>query len=145
MHDPRTNQILNQALIRVYRSLLQYAAECWPWASANAQAEQATITEMGLRQQSTVRNLVELLTHRGWPIEFSNYPNGYTDHHYVGLDFLLGEIIKDEEELIADLQGDEAQLASDPEGAKLIAHVLDAERSHLVKLRELAAATPAAA
>ena len=145
MHNPRNDQILNQALIRVFRSLLQYTAECWPWASANAQAEQAAIAEMGRRQLSTVGNLVELLVQRGWAIDFGNYSTGYTDHHYVGLDFLLREIIKDEEELLAELQTWQNQLVHDDEGAKLLGHIADAERSHLVKLRDLAAMTPAAA
>src|SRR5438132_330676 len=110
MADNRHNQRLNLLLIRLLRSLLQYTAECWPWASVEESGEQQAIAEMGQFQLVYVRQLVDLLVERGWPIDFGTFPTEFTDLHYVGLDFLLGELIADEDKVIAELVRGQADL-----------------------------------
>lgn len=140
MPDNRQNQRLNLLLIRLLRSLLQYTAECWPWASVDESGEQQAIADMGQSQLVYVHRLVDLLVERGWPIDFGTYPTEFTDLHYVGLDFLLGELIADEDKLIAELQRGQSELAGGHAAESLIAAVLESERGHAARLRELSAA-----
>lgn len=143
MAETRQNQKLNHLLIRLLRSLLQYASECWPWASVDESGEQQAILEMGQVQLAHVHRLVDLLVERGWSIDFGNYPTEFTDLNYVGLDFLLGELIADEAKSITELERAQADLAGDS-AAGLVAEILVAERANAAKLRELAAAHPSA-
>lgn len=144
MIDPQQNARLNALLVRLYRSLLQYVIECWPWAGADESAEQQAVLEMVAEQQAHVGKLAELLAERGWPIDFGNYPTEYTDLHYVALDYLLGELVADETELIADIARTLAESAADRAAVALLTGLLESERRHLVRLRTLAAAHPAA-
>ena len=143
MPNPSHNQRLNRILIRVYRSLLQYVAECWPWADAQISSEQRTVEQMMREQQIHVGRLVELLSVRGWPIDFGSYPTEFTDLHYIGLEYLLNEIIADETALVAELDRARSEAADDPAAAALLAELAVSERGRLTKLRELAAALPA--
>lgn len=145
MADHRHNQRLNQLLIRVFRSLLQYTAECWPWASVEESGERQIIADMGQSQLGYIHGLVDLLVERGWPVDFGTYPTEYTDLHYIGLDFLLGELIGDEDKLIAELVRGEVDLAGDPAAESLVNAILTAERGHAARLRELSAARKSAA
>lgn len=141
MPDNDTNATLNDLLARAYRSLLQYAGECWPWASADESAEQQAVVDMSAEQKAVVARMVELLEAREWPIDFGNYPD-FTPLHYVSLDFLLGRLIADEQELLAAIESSHNTLAADPEAAELAAELLAATKRHLSKLQELSAAHP---
>jgi hypothetical protein len=132
------NQQLNQLLIRLYRSLLQYTEECWPWSGTrHVAAERAIIDSLSRAQKQSVSWLVGLLAARGWSIEFSNYPTDYTDLHYVSLDFLLSQLVAQEEALVADLSRALASAEGDAEAAAVLKEILDQERSGVERLREL--------
>src|SRR5262245_44022345 len=96
MPDPQHNERLNALLIRVHRSLLQYAVECWPWTDVDAAAEQATIEGLAREQESYVARMTELLVEREWSVDFGSFPD-WSELHYVALDYLLGKLIVDEE------------------------------------------------
>jgi hypothetical protein len=136
---------LNQLLIRLYRGLLPYVEECWPWSGGvHSIAERAAIDALALGRKRNVGKLVELLSARGWTIEFGNYPTEYTDLHYLGLDYLLGQLISEEEALVADLDRNVACFSDDAEAAALVSEIAAEERSNLAKLRELATKQKAA-
>lgn len=144
MPDPSHNARLNAALVRVYRSLLQYVDECWPWAAHDESAEQRAVRDMAHQQRGFVSGLVDLLAERGWAIDFSNFPTEFTDLHYVSLDYLVGKLIADETDLISFLEQSRSAITGDPSAAALLTHLIDAERRHVAKLRDLAAAHPVA-
>lgn len=144
MPDNASNELLNDLMARAYRSLLQYAGECWPWASSDEAAEEQAVREMAAEQKSYVAGIVELLQSRDWSIFLGNYPD-FTALHYVSLDFLLGRLISDEEELLAEIEAGRHALSGDPEAAGLVAELSSATMRHLAKLREMAAAHPVAA
>lgn len=143
MADETTNARLNELLIRIYRSLLQYAGECWPWTAAHVEEE--AIRALVAEQQQFVAALVDLLSARYWPIQFGSFPTEYTDLHYVALDYLLDEIIRDQLTLIADLEQAHASVAGDTEAVDLINDILHSQRQIVAKLQTLAAARQRAA
>lgn len=136
---------LNAVLIRTFRSLLQYVEECSAWADmAEGDVEQA-VTSMRLEQQALVGRMVEVLASRGWPIDFGNFPTEYTDLHYVALDFLLGELVADESQLIVEAERVRTASADDPEVFDLLAKLVAAEQQHMARFSALAAAHATAA
>src|SRR5580704_8310412 len=149
MADQNHSDLLNRLLVRIYRGVLQYAVECWPWsAAADANGvespEQRAIEKMAARQQQLIARLVELLSKRRAAVDFGVYPDN-SELHYVSLDYLIGKLIADEERLVAELEAAQKGLQSDPEAVRLVADLLAAENEHLAQLRDLAAKAPARA
>jgi Arc/MetJ-type ribon-helix-helix transcriptional regulator len=143
MADQNHSDLLNRLLVRIYRGVLQYAVECWPWsAAADANGieppEQRAIEKMAARQQQLIARLVELLSKRRAAVDFGAYPD-YSELHYVSLDYLIGKIIADEERLVAELEAAQTGLQNDPAAAHVVAEILAAEKEHLAQLRGLAA------
>ena len=140
MSDSSQNERLNAVLIRLHRCLLQYVEECWPWSGQGQSGERLAVQGLAREQQHFVGGLVDLLSSRGWPIDFGNYPTDFTDLHYVGLDYLLGRIADDEQTLVAFIELARAGSMGDSSATSLLSHLLDAERRHASRLRELAGA-----
>src|SRR5262245_20373770 len=120
MADQTSSQILNRILVRVYRGLLQYAVECWPWAAdadlnGDQSPQQKTIEQMAAREQVLIGRIVELLSQREGALDLGTYPDN-SALHYVSFDYLLGKLIADEEGLIAELQSALGPLQADAEG-----------------------------
>jgi hypothetical protein len=147
MADQNHSDLLNRLLVRIYRGVMQYAVECWPWsAAADANGveppEQRAIEKMAARQQQFIGRLVGLLSKRRAAVDFGVYPDN-SELHYVSLDYMIGKLIADEERLVAELESAQKGLQGDPEAAKLVAELLAAEKQHLAQLRDLAAKAPA--
>jgi hypothetical protein len=127
---------LNQLLIDLGRSLLQYVGECWPWTghTASVRKELLTLVE---RQQAGVRRLAELLLDRGTDIDFGTYPTEYTDLHYCALDFLLGELVKNASELLSDIEGTRLAVAGDAEAQSVLQSVANEQRAIVDSLKSI--------
>lgn len=149
MADQNTSDVLNALVARVYRCLLQYAAECWPWTASSElsdvkSTEQRAVEEMVARQQQFVGRLVDAVMARGGTVDFGSFPDN-SELHYVSLDYLLGKFIADEEKLVADVESARSAIKNDSEAAGLVSELLAAEKENLARLRNLAAKAPAAA
>ncbi len=150
MADLNSSDVLNRVLARLNRSLLQYAVDCWPWSTATdtataATPEQKSVEEMTLRQQQFVARLVDLIVRRDDVVDFGSFPDN-SELHYVSLDYLVGKLLIDEQELVGELQAALSALDADVEGRTLIAEIVAAEHENIERLRELqksAAATAA--
>lgn len=138
MPDPQHNAELNDLLVQAYRSLLQYTVECWPWSDPEAQAEQDLITQLAVGQRDVVGRMAELLDRRQQTVDFGTYPD-WSELHFVSLDFLLGKLIDDEQQLVAAIERAEPAIKPDPQASTLVFELLHGERQILAKLRELAA------
>ena len=141
MADSNPGDMLNRVLARLYRSLLQYAVDCWPWTSATDTAasempEQRVIEEMTARQQEFVARLADLITRRGDVVDFGSFRDN-SELNYVSLDYLLGKLIADEQGLIAELQVALPALQHDAEATALVSELLAVETQNLTQLREL--------
>ena len=64
------NELLNDVLIVICRSLLQYAGQAWPWSSDGADALQNAVNELIADQGTRVEILSSFLDSRGYIIDF---------------------------------------------------------------------------
>jgi hypothetical protein len=148
MPDQTHNDVLSRLLARIYRSLLQYTVECWPWTTSSESAdgkspEEKTVEQMAARQLEFVGRLVNLLQGRGEVVDFGNYPDN-SELHYVSLDYLLGKLIADEQKLVGELEAARGAIRNDPPAAGLVIELLAAEQENVNRLRELAGKAAAA-
>jgi hypothetical protein len=148
MADPDPSDVLNRVLTRLYRSLMQYAVDCWPWTRATDTAvpeapEQKVIEQMTSRQQDFVARLVDLIIERGGVPDFGSFPDN-SELHYVSLEYLLGKLIADEQDLVVELQAAIPRLQPDAEARGLVAEILAAETENVARLRELSKTTSTA-
>lgn len=139
------NAKLNQLLVDISRSLLQYVGECSSWASRSQAAMEHEVPKLVAMQQDHVRQLVELLMQRGWSIDFGGFPATYTDLHFLSLKYLLTLIIESQKAVLAELEEALHICVHDPDAAKLIREILDGERQITERLNALAEPTGAAA
>jgi hypothetical protein len=151
MADQNQNDVLNRLVARVYRCLLQYTMECWPWTTATETPgieppEQKAVDQMAARQRDFIARLVGVLTQRGEYVDFGNYPD-FSEMHYVSLDYLLVKLAADEKKLVSELEAALPLLHDDATAAGLVSELLSAEKEHFLRLREMAtrASAPVAA
>jgi hypothetical protein len=139
------NATLNQLLIDIGRSLMQYVGHCSTWTSkAQAKLEQEFPGLVAL-QQEHVGQISELLTERRWTIEFGGFPASYTDLHFLSLNYLAKQILKNQAILLAKLEEASHTSVDDPEAAALIDEILKSEREITNRLRDLTASGAVAA
>jgi hypothetical protein len=147
MADQHINEQLNQLVINLGRSLLQYVGETWPWVPVGAEVERSIILQLVERQQRNVARLVDLLDERHWTIHMGVYPLKYGDLHYVALDYLLSELVAGQQSLISDVEHTLALSSAQGDSATtaLLGEILAEEREILERLQELRDPQPTAA
>ncbi len=135
------NEVLNQVLVVMGRSLLQYSADAWPWTGSRSSAARTAVEALIAEQKARVGQLADLLDSRGWTIDFGVYPD-FTDLHYLSLDFVLPHLVENERGVVTEIETALPKSASDPEAAALLTAILPAEKAVLSKLEELSRSTP---
>jgi len=125
------DDILNDALAALHRSLAQYATECWPWAESDASGDdEGLIHRIAQEQAAAVARMAELLDARQVAIDFGTYPD-WSALHYVSADFLVGKIEANQREIVARLERAAAALSNDVQAKALVDGALDDARRHL--------------
>jgi hypothetical protein len=137
MPVPVSNFRLNDLLIDIGRSLVQYAGESWPWAPREEADEQAVVERIVAAQRESAHRIAELLAARGHRIDPGTYPTEYTSLHYVALDYLLGLMVRDQQDIVAECEALAPQARDDPEAAPLLAEIARSERRHPEELQSL--------
>ena len=136
------NAKLNQLVVDLGRSLLQFVGEVSPWTPANAAAARDAVARLVSQQQRDVTRLTDLLVARGCPIDFGMYPADFTEKtnlHFLSLKFLLPRIIASQEALVAELDEAAHTCIDDPEAVTVLGEVLSAERAGTEELKTLKA------
>jgi DNA-binding ferritin-like protein len=129
---------LNDLLIEMGRSLLQYVGECWPWTGDEHADIHKKLSELIARQQENVTTLAtELHSHRT-DVDLGTYPTEHTDLHYVGVDFLIDHLVANQEHVVATVQETAEAVADDPRLAQLLAPIVKDEQEILDELEKLA-------
>lgn len=138
------NAKLNELVVDLGRSLLQYAAESSPWGKTGALADE--IARLAARQRESVGKLVELLTSRGWVIDFGVYPTDYGDLHFLGGSYFVPKLQESQEALVVEIDEAAHTCFDDPEAVAILREVLAEERDVAAALTALTKpAAPAAA
>ena len=130
---------LNDLLIDLGRSLLQYVGESWPWTGEEETAERATLERIVAEQKATVLQFATLLDERKHRIAYGQYPSDYTSLHYVALDYLLSQLVMQQRDLAADLSAAGKDAAGDEDVQPLLTSAADQARRHADELAALAA------
>jgi hypothetical protein len=133
------NAKLNDLLITLGRSLLQYVGEAWPWSSSVDADERQKIDEIVARQKVQIARLADFLADRNWMIDFGSYPTEYTDLHYVALDYLLRELIANQQAIVGQTVQTLLLCDEDPEAAVLLNELRSDQQAALQQLQSLAA------
>jgi hypothetical protein len=111
------NDVLNGVLILLRRSLLQYAAEAWPWTGSGSGEPQAAIDRLIAAQAERV---------------------------YLSLTFVLPHLVENERRIVREIDLALPACAGDPEATALVAAILAEESQTLAELKRLAGPTPSA-
>jgi hypothetical protein len=139
------NGKLNQLLIDLGRSLLQYVGQCSSWAGQNPASIEQEFNGVVAQQQHEVAQLVDLLMQRHWTIDFGVFPPTYTDLHFLALKYLLKQILENQQLILAELDESVHTCVDDPEAVSLINEILASERKITEQLQSLVAPAPQAA
>lgn len=128
--------ILNDVLIALHRSLLQYIRDAWPWTDAASEPLKDPLEKEAASQAETVEGLTDLLRERGYSVAFGTYPD-FSNLNYVSIDFLLKRVVKNQERVVAACLAAESLLADHPEDAELAHEIAAAEGERLAHLKAL--------
>ncbi|HUG92367.1 MAG TPA: ferritin-like domain-containing protein [Planctomycetaceae bacterium] len=136
------NAELNELLVLLGRSLLQYVGESWPWAGPDEEDVQRAVDALAARQREHEAQIAALLAERDWNIDFGTYPTEFTDLHYVALDYLLAELVAHEGGMTREIEALARRCADDAEAAPLAERVLADHRDEVRQLETLVRAHP---
>ena len=142
MANVQHNAKLNQLLIDIGRSLLQYVGHCSSWTSRSDAAIANEFPGLVAIQQEHVGELSELLFGRRWTIDFGGFPARFTDLHFLSLKYLLKIIVTNQRAILAELEEASHTCVDDPEAASLIEEILASERHLTERLEALSKSKP---
>lgn len=131
--------LLNNSLIQMARSFLQYVSESSPWVSVDSVSVGAQVEVLAARQRQDVGEIVSLLTAREHFIDFGSFPTEYTDLQFLSLQALMGRM-KISQQMICDrLTAATVSLraAGEIDGADLLTTIESHERDILRALNEI--------
>jgi hypothetical protein len=142
--SPQEAAVLEGALGREARSLLQYVHDAFPWVRAGTDEGLRRLQQAAREQQEAVAALARSLSRQHYTVgPLAPYPMDFTTMNYVSLGHLLPLLAGDERRGIAALERDRAALSS-AEARAEADKLLALKRRHLQTL-EAPAAAPAAA
>lgn len=131
--------VLNNTLIQMACSFLQYVAESWPWVSTEANSIEPQVQVLAARQRQNVGEIVNLLTAREHFIDFGSFPTEYTDQQFLALQTLIIRL-KASQSLICQriaLAVESLKTAGDAEAANLLKTIEAHEQDILKALGEV--------
>jgi hypothetical protein len=131
------NTQLNQLVVDLSCSLLQFVGEVSPWSPANAGAARDAVARLITQQKHHTEQLIDLLTERRWPIEFGLYPAEFTDLHFMSLKAMLPRIIVNQNAIIAELDEAAHTCIDDVDAIGILMTVLAGERQIIAELKTL--------
>lgn len=135
------NTILNDVLIDMARSLLQYVSESFPWTSTTKQEIGEQVNVVAARQRQDVTEIVDLLTGREHFVDFGAFPTEYTDLQFLALDKLFDDLTTSQSALCEQISAAAAELSAieDEEAAALLTSILTHQKDAGTALNELKA------
>ena len=134
-----SSEQLNDLLINVGRSLLQYTSESWPWTAVGEEVTHETLDRLAAEQRDVVAALTNLLTDRGEVIDFGSYPTDYTSLHYVDVDYLLSQLVLNQQAIVDQCDSITRQSNDGDTDHSLLSDITLSERKHLEELESLQA------
>jgi hypothetical protein len=129
--------VLDRLLKLLCRSLPAYLADARPWARAGDRRIQAALDRLVADQQMYARRVAEAITERGGRPDPGRFPTALTAKNDLGLDFLLQEVIADQQRAAAAIEHCAAQLENLPSLHSLAEEIFGNVRGHLDIFKEM--------
>lgn len=139
MSNSHVNSLLNDVLITLNRSLLQYLRECSPWTATNEAELQQTVKQLVKQQKSEVSQLTELLTARRSHVDFGLYPTEYTDLQFLSLSYLLHETLENAQKGLTFIADTESAITDDADASRLLRQTHATQQDIVNQLEKLVA------
>jgi len=138
--------LLHDLFGQMYRSLLQYVGESWPWSPVQKETEEHVFLQQLLTSRmKDVKLLAEYLAAHRIPLFPPQYPVTFTDLQYLSLEHLIGEVTEDEVVLLSQLEAATVKLQTFPEACELVKGIVANEKKIVEQLRSFSAKSAAAA
>jgi hypothetical protein len=138
MLDTATSALLANVLRRESLSVLQYAGQASPWARENEHGAVKEIRQLWEEDRECIGDLTRYLaTHRVRPPFIGAFPTSFTTLNFIGIDFVLDKLVKDQKRAIGDLERDLAAI-SDAQAKEPLLRMLEVKKKHLPILERLA-------
>ena len=134
-----TESVLNNVLIDMACSFMQYVAESSPLVCAQEQSIGEQFLVIAARQRQDVADIVSLLTEREHHVDFGSFPTEYTDQQFLALDAML-ETLKSSQALVLSSIAEgiaTTRAAGDEEAAELLAVIEIRQKDAAKALAEL--------
>ena len=131
--------LLNNTLIQMSCSFLQYVSESSPWVRVEATSIEGQVYVLAARQRQDVSDIVNVLSAREHHIDFGSFPTEYTDQQFLGLSMLIGRL-KQSQKLVCDRISAAVvslESAGDVEGSEVLRAVSQHEADILKALGEI--------
>jgi hypothetical protein len=141
--DARAQTLLQQLFRRESRSLLEYLTESFPWTPADKHAAVERLHQLSSQQRESTVKLAQFLQRHHIPLPYLGaFPMDFTTINFIGLDYAVPLLVKDEQEAIGELETDLGRLA-DAEARALVQEILGEKRHLLKELETLGTSLPA--
>jgi len=131
------NTQLNQLVVDIGCSLLQFLGEVSPWSPAGATVARDTVARLLKQQKHHVEQLVELLQERRFPVEFGLYPAEFTDLHFMSLKAMLPRAIDNQNVIVSELDEAIHTCIDDAGAIEVLSSVLAGEKAITAELKSL--------
>ncbi|SFI17299.1 hypothetical protein [Planctomicrobium piriforme] len=129
-----SNALLNDLLVELHRSLVQYVLEAWLWSAPQAAPLKGAVLSLSERQRQDAGKIVALLQDRAHSLDFGQYDHDFPRMNYVAIEFLFAQLCDNQNSLVQKLEQSLPKLKTDPEAHALIVEILKSQRSGLEKL-----------
>ncbi|WP_437190958.1 hypothetical protein [Planctomicrobium sp. SH527] len=134
MPTTTTNRQLNELLVDLHRSLVQYVLDAWLWSTEDAKELKGVVLSLAERQRQDAGTIAMLLMSRHYVIDFGNYPTDFTRLNYVAIEFLYENLCAHQNMIVQSLAEALPQLKSDPAAHDLINDILSSQKVGLERL-----------
>jgi len=139
MSTPSPSQTLNRLLTIHYRSLAMYLIWATPYRRSEDEQAWKTIQQIVSDQEAYSGRIVELLTERGWNVNYGDFPITFTSSHDLSLKYLVRRLVDSQKSAIKAIRECYQALSQDALGQALADECLGAATGHLEILEELLA------
>jgi len=147
MTDQDNNNLLNNVVISMAHSLLQYIAEAAAWVQISAEGLEEQVRVLAARQRQDVSELADLLIEREYSIDFGTYPTEYTDLQFLSLEKLMSSLRHGQASVVGEISDTLAVLkeVGDSEAVQMLSAIEIREQEIATALQELSSELQATA
>jgi hypothetical protein len=145
MAQARTIDILNRLYMLHYRSLPAYLHYAPPDRIRNHPEACQVLAQIVADQAATADKLATMVLDEGGTVVPGEFPMWFTGLHDLSVDYLVNQLIERQQKFIAACEGLADQLATSPYAQAAAREAIGEAKGHLDNLKELSAASSAAA